>query len=252
MQAGVYPFLFSTLFVSPGWQFRVRILRQSDSDFRYSYGACSEATTWNGTLLISSAVGIVVMKRSLIPLVVACSTLLAQKGTPVPQLDKATFGAGCFWCVEAVFERLPGVHNVVAGYTGGTKPFPTYEEVCTAKTGHAEVAQITFDPSIISYEQLLDMFWQSHDPTTLNRQGTDVGTQYRSVIFYHDDKQRAAAEASRAKARGEFRDSIVTEIKALTEFYEAENYHQDYYRNNPAAPYCSVVIRPKLKKLKLE
>ncbi|MBM4161994.1 MAG: peptide-methionine (S)-S-oxide reductase MsrA [Ignavibacteria bacterium] len=170
----------------------------------------------------------------------------------MPQLEKATFGAGCFWCVEAVFERLPGVHSVVAGYTGGTKPFPTYEEVCTGKTGHAEVAQITFDPSVISYERLLDMFWQSHDPTTLNRQGADVGTQYRSAIFLHNDNQRVTAEASRATVRKEFGDSIVTEIKPLTEFYEAEDYHQDYYRNNPAAPYCSVVIRPKLKRLGLE
>jgi len=187
-----------------------------------------------------------------VPLILVCSTLLAQKGTPLPQLEKATFGAGCFWCVEAVFERLPGVHSVVAGYTGGTKPFPTYEEVCTGKTGHAEVAQITFDPSVISYERLLDMFWQSHDPTTLNRQGADVGTQYRSAIFLHNDNQRVTAEASRATVRKEFGDSIVTEIKPLTEFYEAEDYHQDYYRNNPAAPYCSVVIRPKLKRLGLE
>jgi peptide-methionine (S)-S-oxide reductase len=181
-----------------------------------------------------------------------CSTLLAQKGIPMTQAEKATFGAGCFWCVEAVFERLPGVQSVVAGYAGGTKANPTYEEVCSGTTGHAEVAQITFDPSKISYAQLLQMFWQSHDPTTLNRQGADVGTQYRSVIFYHDEQQRVAAEASKVQAQKMFPDPIVTEIKPLARFYQAENYHQDYYRDNSSAPYCRIVIRPKLKKLKLE
>ncbi|MGH2569100.1 MAG: peptide-methionine (S)-S-oxide reductase MsrA [Bacteroidota bacterium] len=168
------------------------------------------------------------------------------------QLEKATFGAGCFWCVEAVYERLEGVNAVVAGYAGGAKANPTYEEVCTGKTGHAEVAQIVYDPSKVSYEQLLEWFWKSHDPTTLNRQGADVGTQYRSVIFYGDEKQKAAAEQSKKDAQKMFEDPIVTEIQPLTEFYRAENYHQDYYRLNPNAPYCSFVIRPKLKKLKLE
>jgi len=168
------------------------------------------------------------------------------------QVEKATFGAGCFWCVEAVYERLPGVESVVAGYAGGTKANPTYEEVCTGKTGHAEVAQISFDPSKISYEQLLEWFWKSHDPTTLNRQGADVGTQYRSVIFYENEKQKASAEKSKNGAQSMFEDPIVTEILPLEEFYRAENYHQDYYRLNPSAPYCSFVIRPKLKKLKLE
>lgn len=168
------------------------------------------------------------------------------------QLEKATIGAGCFWCVEAVFERLEGVHSVVSGYAGGTKPNPTYEEVCGGMTGHAEVAQITFHPSKITYEQLLDVFWQSHNPTTLNQQGADVGTQYRSVIFYHDEKQKASAAKSKLEAQKHFQDPIVTEIKPLTRFYQAENYHQDYYRNNPVAPYCLLVIKPKLKKLKLE
>ena len=168
------------------------------------------------------------------------------------QLEKATFGAGCFWCVEAVFERLDGVKSVVAGYAGGTKANPTYEEVCTGKTGHAEVAQIAFDPDVISYETLLDWLWKSHDPTTLNRQGADAGTQYRSVIFYHDEKQKAAAEKSKADAQQMFKNPIVTEIQPLTKFYEAENYHQDYYKNNSNAPYCTFVIRPKLKKLNLE
>jgi peptide-methionine (S)-S-oxide reductase len=167
-------------------------------------------------------------------------------------MEKATFGAGCFWCVEAVFERLDGVSSVVSGYAGGNKANPTYEEVCTGQTGHAEVAQITFDPSKISYEKLLSIFWESHDPTTLNRQGADAGTQYRSAIFYHDERQRLAAEQSMAEARKEFDDPIVTEIVALKEFYPAENYHQDYYNNHKNAPYCALVIGPKLKKLKLE
>lgn len=167
-------------------------------------------------------------------------------------MEKATFGGGCFWCVEAVYERLPGVQSVVSGYAGGTKPNPTYEEVCTGKTGHAEVAQITFDPTKISYDQLLEMFWQAHDPTTLNRQGADVGTQYRSVIFYHDEKQKAAAEKSKAAAQKAFDDPMVTEIVPLKQFYPAENYHQEYYRNHQNAPYCTFIIKPKLKKLKLD
>lgn len=170
----------------------------------------------------------------------------------MPKTEVATFGAGCFWCVEAVYERLPGVQSVVAGYAGGTTKNPTYKEVSSGTTGHAEVAQITYDPSLISYEQLLAMFWKSHDPTTLNRQGADVGTQYRSAIFYHDEAQRKAAEQSLKEAQMDFDDPIVTQIGPLKEFYEAENYHQDYYKSNPNAPYCTFVIRPKLKKLKLE
>jgi peptide-methionine (S)-S-oxide reductase len=166
-------------------------------------------------------------------------------------MEKATFGAGCFWCVEAVFERLDGVQSVMAGYAGGHTKNPTYEQVCSGTTGHAEVAQITFDPKKISYEKLLAMFWQAHDPTTLNRQGADAGTQYRSVIFTHSPEQRAAAEKSRAEARKDFDDPIVTEIKDLDVFYPAENYHQDYFRNHPDAPYCRFVIHPKLKKLHL-
>ncbi|MFQ5827783.1 MAG: peptide-methionine (S)-S-oxide reductase MsrA [Candidatus Methylomirabilia bacterium] len=165
------------------------------------------------------------------------------------QLEETTFGAGCFWCVEAVFERLGGIQSVVAGYAGGTKPNPTYQEVCSGTTGHAEVAQITFDRSKISFERLLGVFWEAHDPTTLNQQGADVGTQYRSVIFYHDEKQKKAAETSKVEAAKKFRDPIVTEIQPLTQFYEAEDYHQDYFWNNPSAPYCVVAIRPKLDKL---
>ena len=173
---------------------------------------------------------------------------MAQDGS---QRDTATFGAGCFWCVEAVFERLPGVISVTAGYTGGHRPNPTYEQVCTGTTGHAEVAQILFDPSKISYEKLLKVLWEAHDPTTLNRQGADTGTQYRSAIFYHSDAQKATAERSRAEAQKGFEDPIVTEITPLKLFYAAENYHQDYFRNNTNAPYCRFVIEPKLKKLKM-
>jgi peptide-methionine (S)-S-oxide reductase len=165
---------------------------------------------------------------------------------------KATFGAGCFWCVEAVFERLDGVLDVTSGYAGGKSPNPTYEQVCSGRTGHAEVAQITYDPSRISFERLLEVFWDSHDPTTLNRQGADSGTQYRSVIFYHDQEQKTAAERSRSEAQSKFSSPIVTEIAPLTDFFRAENYHQDYFKNNPAAPYCQFVIKPKLKKLHID
>ena len=185
-------------------------------------------------------------------LLFVCSLFGLQKGKQMNQLEKSTFGAGCFWCVEAVFERLPGVQSVVAGYAGGTKVDPSYEEICTGKTGHAEVARISFDPKKLSFEKLLEMFWKAHDPTTLNRQGADVGTQYRSVIFYHDEKQKLAAEKSKREASKNFADPIVTEIQPLREFYQAENYHQDYFRNNPNAPYCRIVIQPKLEKLKLK
>jgi peptide-methionine (S)-S-oxide reductase len=164
-------------------------------------------------------------------------------------LEKATLGAGCFWCVEAVFERLQGVKSVVAGYAGGKTDGPTYEDVCSGKTGHAEVAQITFDPRIIPFAKILGVFWAAHDPTTLNRQGADVGDQYRSVIFYHDAAQKAAAEESLLEAGKEFSSPIVTAIEPLTKFFEAEEYHQDYFRNNPRAPYCMFVIKPKLEKL---
>lgn len=184
--------------------------------------------------------------------IIATSVFAPHERGRAVHMEQATFGAGCFWCVEAVFERLDGVTSVVSGYAGGTKPNPTYEEVCTGNTGHAEVAQITFDPSKTSYEKLLRAFWESHDPTTLNRQGADVGTQYRSVIFYHDERQRLAAEKSKAEAQKDFDDPIVTELQPLKQFYAAENYHQDYYNNHQNAPYCALVIKPKLKKLKLE
>lgn len=169
-------------------------------------------------------------------------------------LEKATFGAGCFWCVEAVFEDLKGVETVEAGYAGGDTKNPTYREVSYGNTGHAEVARIVYDPSIISYEQLLEVFWHTHNPTTLNRQGADVGTQYRSVIFYHNEEQKEIAEKSKAKteASGLWEDPIVTEITPLKNYSKAENYHQNYYENNPNAGYCQVVIAPKLKKFRKE
>ncbi len=189
------------------------------------------------------------MKKIITLLFLFYSTTFSQKGNTMNHLEKATLGAGCFWCVEAVFERLDGVTSVVAGYAGGTTVKPTYEQVCTGKTGHAEVAQVTFDPSKISYERLLEVYWHAHDPTTMNQQGADVGTQYRSVIFYADEKQKLAAEKSKQTAAKDFSEPIVTEIKPLTVFYEAENYHQDYFKNNPNAPYCKFVIKPKLDKL---
>ena len=164
----------------------------------------------------------------------------------------ATLGGGCFWCLEAVFERIPGVTAVTSGYAGGTVASPTYEQVCTGTTGHAEVVQIAFDPSKITYEGLLDMFWKAHDPTTPNRQGADVGTQYRSIILYHDEAQKASALASVKKAQRGFADRIVTEVVPLGPFWKAEEYHQDYYNANKTAGYCRVVISPKLKKLNLE
>lgn len=162
--------------------------------------------------------------------------------------EVATFGGGCFWCTEAVFQMLPGVRSVVSGYAGGTKDNPTYKEVCAGTTGHAEVIQVTYDPKALSYEKLLETFWEAHDPTTLNRQGADVGTQYRSIILYHDESQRAAAEKSKAEAQKNFDKPVVTEIVPLKKFYAAEGYHQDYYRNNTSQPYCSIVIRPKVEK----
>ncbi len=166
-------------------------------------------------------------------------------------LKKATFGAGCFWCVEAVFQQLKGVKKVAAGYAGGDVEQPTYRQVCSGNTGHAEVAQISYDPSVISYEELLTVFWHSHNPTTRNRQGADIGTQYRSVIFYHNENQKKQAIASKDETDESelWKNSIVTDIEPLENFYKAEADHQDYYENNPQAGYCSMVIAPKLKKL---
>jgi peptide-methionine (S)-S-oxide reductase len=166
--------------------------------------------------------------------------------------EVATLGGGCFWCLEAVFGRIDGIKSVVSGYAGGTKPNPTYSEVCTGTTGHAEVVQVEFDPAVISYEKVLELFWKAHDPTTLNRQGADVGTQYRSIILYENEEQRKAAERSKAQVGKHFDGPILTEIKPLSTFYRAEEYHQNYYEKNPFAGYCTFVIRPKLQKLDLQ
>lgn len=162
----------------------------------------------------------------------------------------ATFGGGCFWCVEAVVQRLKGVEKVVSGYAGGSSDNPTYREICTGNTGHAEVVQVAFDPGVISYEDLIGVFMTTHDPTTLNRQGADRGTQYRSVIFYHDEEQKAAAEKTIASLKDYYADPIVTELAPLEKFFTAEAYHQNYYNNNSYAGYCRVVINPKIKKLR--
>jgi len=164
------------------------------------------------------------------------------------KIELATVGGGCFWCVEAVYQTVPGIQSVISGYAGGAVPNPTYEQVCSGRTGHAEVVQIAFDPEKISYEKVVDLFWDAHDPTTLNRQGSDTGTQYRSIILYADDTQKAAAEKSKAAAQSEFKSPIVTEIVPLTTFYPAEKYHQDFYENNPAHPYNQAVTRPKVEK----
>ena len=164
--------------------------------------------------------------------------------------ETATFGEGCFWCTEAIFQRLKGVVEVESGYSGGTVPNPSYEAVCTGKTGHAEVTQITFDPEVISFAELLKVFFKTHDPTSLNRQGADVGTQYRSVIFYHNEEQKKLAEEIKAELDSEkiWDKPIVTEISPFKKFYKAEDYHQNYYNENTTKPYCSFVITPKLEK----
>ena len=163
-------------------------------------------------------------------------------------IELATLGGGCFWCTEALFENLDGVKSVVSGYAGGRTAHPTYEQICTGRTGHAEVVQIEFDPARISYERLLEIFWEIHDPTTLNRQGADHGTQYRSIILYHDPAQQKAAEISMAAAKTR-KGAIVTELVPLEEFFPAEEYHQDYFRSNPNKPYCALVIVPKMRRL---
>lgn len=167
--------------------------------------------------------------------------------------DTATLGTGCFWCTEAIFDQLEGVHEVTSGYAGGNNGKPTYEQVSSGKSGYAECVQIIYDPGVISFDELLEVFWQTHDPTTLNRQGADVGPQYRSVIFYHNEEQRkkSAEYKSELDKSGAFKDPIVTSLEPYTRFYAAEDYHQEYYANNKDKnPYCNIVIRPKLEKFK--
>lgn len=169
---------------------------------------------------------------------------------PAGQPEIATLAGGCFWCVEAIYQDLKGVLKVESGYTGGTVDNPTYGEICTGTTGHAEAIQVTFDPAVISFREILEIFFTVHDPTTLNRQGADVGPQYRSAIFYHSPEQKAAAEEVKKAAQEIWDDPIVTEITAADKFYKAENYHQNYYKDNPNQPYCAIVITPKVKKFR--
>jgi peptide-methionine (S)-S-oxide reductase len=168
------------------------------------------------------------------------------------QTETATFGGGCFWCTEAIFKSLKGVETVVSGYSGGEIKNPTYKEVCTGETGHAEVIQVSFNPAVISFDQLLEVFWETHDPTTLNRQGADVGTQYRSVVFYHSAKQKEVAATYKKRLNDEniFGKPVVTEITAFDKFWPAEKYHQDYFANNATQGYCQFVIVPKLEKFR--
>ncbi len=174
----------------------------------------------------------------------------APDATNAPaKTEIATFGGGCFWCAEAVFLHVPGVVSVTSGYAGGTTENPTYKQVCTGTTGHAEVIQLKYDPAQFSYEKILEVFWEAHDPTTLNAQGNDHGTQYRSIILYSDDAQKQAAEKSKADAQKNFKSPIVTQIVPLKKFYPAEDYHQNYYNLNKGEGYCQFVIRPKLQKL---
>ena len=175
-----------------------------------------------------------------------------NSGNQTKEIEVASFGAGCFWCVEAIFQELKGVEKVESGYMGGKTKNPTYKEICNGDTGHAEICQITYDANIISFEELLEVFWQTHNPTTLNRQGADVGTQYRSAVFYHSESQKELATKYKEKLNqsGAWDDPIVTEITPASKFYIAENYHQDYFKNNSNQPYCSFVIKPKMEKFK--
>ncbi len=177
---------------------------------------------------------------------------MSQESNREPSLELATLGGGCFWCLDAVYAQLQGVQKVVSGYAGGTVPNPTYEQVCSGNTGHAEVAQITFDPNVVSFREILEIFFTIHDPTSLNRQGADIGTQYRSAIFYHDEDQQRVAEALIDELDGAhiWPDPIVTEVTPFRIWYEAEDYHQDYYKYNSQQPYCQVVISPKVAKFR--
>jgi peptide-methionine (S)-S-oxide reductase len=188
--------------------------------------------------------------KHLLLLLAMSATALTAADSAKPKTELATIGGGCFWCVEAQYKFAPGVLKAISGYAGGTKENPTYEEVCAKTTGHAEVVQIEFDPAKISYKEIIDLFWDAHDPTTLNRQGNDVGPQYRSIILYHSDEQKKIAEASKAAAQKKFTDPIVTEIVPLKKFYPAEDEHQNYAAENPYQGYVRGVVAPKVEKFK--
>lgn len=188
--------------------------------------------------------------KSLITFLAMSATVLTAADSTSPKTELATLGGGCFWCVEAQYKFVPGVLKAISGYAGGTKENPTYEEVCSKTTGHAEVVQIEFDPAKISFKEIIELFWDAHDPTTLNRQGNDVGTQYRSIILYHNDGQKQIAEASKTAAQKNFKDPIVTEIVPLKKFYPAEDYHQNFATENPYQGYVRAVVTPKVEKFK--
>ena len=194
------------------------------------------------------------MKRFIITALVLLVSVFNQeiKAQNNNNMETATFGSGCFWCTEAIFDQLKGVESAISGYSGGTIKNPSYKEVCTGRTGHAEVVQVNYNPEIITFKELLEVFWQTHDPTTLNRQGADVGTQYRSAIFYHNQEQKELAETYKKKLdeAGVFDNPIVTEITEFKHFYKAEESHQEYYVNNKSQSYCSFVITPKVEKFK--
>ena len=201
-------------------------------------------------LLATSAVNFSCSRQvQAVPPTKPIETMNPSESSPTNKTEIADFGGGCFWCMEALFGRLPGVVAVRSGFAGGTTENPTYQQVCTETTGHAEVTEIAFDPAKISYAKLLEVFWQAHDPTTLNRQGADEGTSYRSIILYSDENQKLLAEKSKLTAQKDFHNPIVTEIVPLKKFYLAEDYHQQYYNNNSNAGYCRAVIAPKLEKL---
>lgn len=199
------------------------------------------------------------MKAGILPLITSLCAMLTTTASPVAAASPAAsststefayLGGGCFWCTEAAYEMLPGVKSVVSGYAGGHTRKPTYEEVCSGTTGHAEVVRVEFDPAVVTYREIVDYFWNIHDPTTLNRQGADRGTQYRSIILTTDEKQKAVAQASLEAAQPSWGGRIVTEVVPLEVFHPAESYHQNYYRNHPNEGYCRVVIKPKIDKLK--
>ncbi|MDB6116168.1 MAG: mrsA [Lacunisphaera sp.] len=191
------------------------------------------------------------MKVRLLSLLFSLITAMTASAEtkPASKHELATFGGGCFWCMEAVFQRVPGIVHSVSGYSGGHTSNPTYEEICDHGSGHAEVIQVEFDPAVITYDKVLEIFFESHDPTTLNRQGADEGDQYRSVIFYHNEDQQKAAARAKLAAQAHYQDPIVTEIVPLKKFWRAESYHQDYFNQHPGQGYCSFVIKPKIKKL---
>jgi peptide-methionine (S)-S-oxide reductase len=215
--------------------------------------------------VLCHVIGVVVTTATALAALLSCSPVsnqdIAQHSPPAArpvqmttdsELAMATFGSGCFWCTEAVFQQLRGVQRVVSGYAGGHKEYPSYEEVCSGTTGHAEVIQLTYDPKVVTYEKLLEVFWKSHDPTTPNRQGNDLGPQYRSIILYHDHAQKELAELYREKLdkSGAFDRPVVTQIVPYSVFFPAENDHQEYFRRNPRQPYCAAIIGPKVEKIR--